>query len=81
MLVALVLSVVLAVRVGRRTGSRRAAGAAGLLLAVVSYWVRPDARFVWNEDASFVVLLLATCCARHRLSAFAARRIPRELEG
>jgi hypothetical protein len=76
------LSAVLAVRAVRRTGARAAAVAAGVAgpwLATAGYLVRPDALFLWNEDAFAIVLLIAVCCALAATVAVlvAGRKSPR----
>jgi hypothetical protein len=70
----------LAVR-ARRRGARRGTAitgaAAGPVLAAATYWVTPDARFLWNEDAARFMLWIAVACVLVALpSALVRGRAP-----
>jgi hypothetical protein len=69
----------------RRTGAWAASiatGAAGPVLAAVTYRLTPGELALWNESASALVLALAGCCLLVAVAATAVfrRRAPRELQ-
>jgi hypothetical protein len=71
-----VLTVLLAGRARRRATSRPAsvaAAVAGPVLAAATYWIAPNAMFLWNEDAARIALVLAACCA---VAAFITAILP-----